>query len=230
MKGMKKPHIIAYSVALSGIAVLALAHAASAEEVRATANVQLRGAVAASSTLRNDLKEKRDDLKELASSTRAEIRATASTTRAEIKATASSTRAELKAEIRIKANLMLQDRIAKVKAELAREASTLDSLAERISAQFSKLQEKGVDTTAAQAGLDAAKAKIADAKVSIGSVASITASTTDPRATLDALKTATEAARTAIRDAREALVSVVKSLKASIEARVQVQATSTDSR
>ncbi len=162
--------------------------------------------------VKKEVELKRMEVKEFASSTRMEVKEK----REEMRKNASSTRAELSAEKKAQAAAKLKERIAKTSEQLNKAVDRLNESANKVSARLDSFAEKGVDVTAARTGLEAARAKIVSADSAADAVAQVPASSDDPRASLESLKTATDNARKVIREAHEAIVMVIKNLKPAV--------------
>lgn len=177
----------------------------------------------ATSSVRDTLKEKRQEVKDLRDEARNEVRQMVVSTTDKIKELRDERKAQVEQklqEIKAKYQEQRQARIAayveKIINRFNATATRLDELASRINTHLTTLETKKVGTTAARALLVTAKAKIQLAKDTIAKIkpaadAALTA--TDMKTAFDIAKQEIAAANQELRDAHAALVNVVNSIK-----------------
>jgi hypothetical protein len=164
---------------------------------------------------------------------RAELRASTTAARADIRderrTEASSTRAEARVMIReatssaerwgIRHDAALdifKERQTAFVKQLQLSLDNLQQISVRINDRISKLEQAGIDMTAAKAAMVTASAKIDAAKISVDAVAAYTPAATSTTATttvdLGKPRMIGEGATKAVRDARDALQQVVNAI------------------
>lgn len=188
-----------------------------------TAGVALAQNTTATSSVRDTIKEKHQEVKNIRNEARNEVRQMVASTTDKIKELRDERKAQVEVKLQeIKAKYQ-ENRRARIAAYVEKiinrhnaAASRLDELAKRIGAHLTKLEAKKVKTTEARNLLVIAETKIQAAKDVIARIkpaADTALSATDVKAAFDIARQEISDSNQALRGAHAALVNVINSIK-----------------
>lgn len=194
--------------------IMALVGASSAQaETRATTTPMLKKEVRAE--LNTAIKEKRDEIRNIASTTKAVIK----DKKVELKNEIEQKKQELKTERNERASTTAEIKLMRVaetvklsQTHLNNEIARLNDAKSRIDSRLTKFEQVGGNTTLARADLALAVTAMTAAQAKVDAVGTVKTST-DTKAFADALRTAVKAAQSSINDAQKALSKVTSDMK-----------------
>lgn len=168
------------------------------------------------------IQEKRIELKEKASTTRAnfedkkmQLKADIDAKKMQLKENGEEKREALKErkeEMKGNASERIEKAKAKAYEHLSKHISDLEKIKGKIETRIAKIEATGTSTTQIRLDLATASTKLDAAKIAVNAVLSVEISSSTPKTSVEALKTATTKAKEAIREAHKAFMKIVGDL------------------